>query len=404
VKMKWPCLAFNRTVALFALIALLATAPPAGAQNAQRIKLGLLTELTGGGATSGAAANTAVRMAVKEINDRGGIAGRQIELVPGDNQSDPTVAVNEAIRLVDQQHVDIMVGPSLSQLVQAILPTTNKGKVAMVSTAASTQITPQVGPYHFSLSGTSETWSIAMVDYAVDVMKAKSAGVLGDNGAFSKDALAALKRHMATRGLPLSGEAEFAFRSTDMTPQLLTLRRGNPDVILFSVLSPEDFSRILTTLQDIHWDEPLVGAVSVTAMASVVLKQVGPGPFQKTAGLGYAQLTYCGNTPVGQSEYAQFRDRLKAFAPDSYDKFSNSVALTWYDGVYLLKAAVEGARSTDGDKVAAWIEDNASKVHAIVGPLQASKTSHFLFGPKAFAVVDKPYEVRSDGMQKRAGC
>ena len=139
-------------------------------------------------------------------------------------------------------------------------------------------------------------------------------------------------------------------------------------------------------------------------MASVVLKQVGPGPFQKTAGLGYAQLTYCGNTPVGQSEYAQFRDRLKAFAPDSYDKFSNSVALTWYDGVYLLKAAVEGARSTDGDKVAAWIEDNASKVHAIVGPLQASKTSHFLFGPKAFAVVDKPYEVRSDGMQKRAGC
>jgi len=74
--------------------------------------------------------------------------------------------------------------------------------------------------------------------------------------------LVALKRHMATRGLPLSGEAEFAFRSTDMTPQLLTLRRGNPDVILFSVLSPEDFSRILTTLQDIHWDEPLVGAVA----------------------------------------------------------------------------------------------------------------------------------------------
>jgi ABC-type branched-subunit amino acid transport system substrate-binding protein len=297
-----------------------------------------------------------------------------------------------------------MIGPSLSQLALAVVPVTNKEKVPLVTTAASTQLTPEVGPYHFSMSATSVDWATAMVDYAVDTAKAKSGAVLGDNGAFSKDAAAALKRHMAERNLSLTGEEEYAFRTTDMTPQMLSLRRSNPDLILFSVTSPEDFARILTTLGDINWDVPLVGAVSVTAMAAAVVKQVGTDPLRHTSGLGYLGLTYCGDAPLGQSDYAKFQERLKAFSPETYDKIPHGVALFWYDGVYILKAAIEGAGTTQGDKVAAWLEENGSSVHAIIGPLQPSKARHFLLGPKALAIVERPYEFRADGLQKRAGC
>jgi ABC-type branched-subunit amino acid transport system substrate-binding protein len=393
-----------RNIAAALSFALLGAAVHPAAAQKEPIKLGLLAELTGGGAASGAATNWGVRLAVKEINDRGGILGRPIELVVADNQTDPTISVNEALRLIDQQHVDAMIGLSLTQLALAVIPVTNKEKVPLITTAASTQITPQVGPYHFSMSATAVDWATVMVDYAVDTAKARSAAVLGDNGGFSKDAAAALKRRMAERNLPLSGEAEYAFRTTDMTPQMLNLRRGNPDLVLFSVTSPEDFARILTTLGDINWSVPLVGAISVSVMAAAVVKQVGPAAFGRTTGLGYSGLTYCSNQPVGESEFAKFETRLKAFAPDVYDRIPKGVTLFWYDGVYVLKAAIEGAGTTQGDKVAAWLENNGSSVHAIVGPLQPSKTSHFLLGPKSLTVVERPYELRADGMQKRAGC
>ena len=81
----------------------------------------------------------------------------------------------------------------------------------------------------------------------------------------------------------------------------------------------------------------------------------------------------------------------------------NSASYTC-NAVYVLKAAVEGAKTFDAAKVAEWLEANASKLTSLSGPLSASKATHHLLGPNAIAGVERPYEVRSDGLQKRAGC
>src|SRR5690606_17792100 len=108
----------------------------------ERLKFGALTEITGGAAQLGANALAGYRLAIKEINESGGILGKQVDLVIGDNQTDPTHAVSEATRLVAQERIMALVGPSLSQLALAVMPITTKANILQISTAGSTLATP----------------------------------------------------------------------------------------------------------------------------------------------------------------------------------------------------------------------------------------------------------------------
>src|SRR4051812_24602477 len=82
---------------LFASTALIAL--PALAQSTEPIKIGTLFSMTGFGAVVGASSMTALNMSLKDINDAGGIMGRKVVVVQGDDQSDATIAVGEAKRL-----------------------------------------------------------------------------------------------------------------------------------------------------------------------------------------------------------------------------------------------------------------------------------------------------------------
>src|SRR4051794_22371483 len=90
--------------------------------QAQRapIKMGAMIPLTGGGATVGESAQIAVELAVRNINAAGGIAGRPIQLVIADYQTDATAGVSEIKRLVYQEKVELMVGPTYSQVTLAV--------------------------------------------------------------------------------------------------------------------------------------------------------------------------------------------------------------------------------------------------------------------------------------------
>ena len=73
-----------------------------------------------------------------------------------------------------------------------------------------------------------------------------------------------------------------------------------------------------------------------------------------------------------------------------------------YDGVYILKDAVEATKSFDGATIAAWMEKNAGSVKSRTnGPLAASADNHFLVGPDAIVFVNRPDQKRADGAALR---
>src|SRR5262245_54803004 len=97
-----------------ALVAGALVATPVAAQ--EPLRFGLFIEVTGGGAGPGEAAQLAAQVAVRDINAMGGIAGRKLEAVLADTQSDPTVGVGEIKRLVLQEKVAFVAGPLFSQV------------------------------------------------------------------------------------------------------------------------------------------------------------------------------------------------------------------------------------------------------------------------------------------------
>ncbi len=382
-----------------------AFAGPLSAQSKEPIKLGILTAFTGSDAISGRNGAIGVKMAVDEINKAGGILGRQLVIVQGDDQSDPTAAVNEARRLATQEKVELLFGPQSSQRTLAVLPVLNETKIAQIATSGSLDLTPQKGPYMFTVQSNAADQGYHMAHYVTDTLKAKTVGILTDNGAQALSGVAYIKKELEAGGAKVTGVQEFPFRSEDKTAQLLSLKSGNPEALIIWANTPEDLGVLLNNLSDIGWDDvPLAGPNATVMQASGAAKIADKALFEKVAGVAYRGWTYCPGDDVVNSPYVKFKERLKAANPDSYKDLLPAIVGYSYDGIMILKAAVEATGGTDPEKIRVWIENNADKVPTVSGPMKASAESHFLAGKEVMTPIVNPLNTNEQGLFMRADC
>jgi branched-chain amino acid transport system substrate-binding protein len=375
---------------------------PAAAQ-APPIKLGEFLDMTGGGATAAESAKLGVDIAVAQINAAGGIGGRHIDVVTADTQTDPTVGVGEIKRLVQQDKIDAVVGPVISQVLLAALPVLNEAKIPELGATGSEAITPQLAPYYFSLLINAASQAQAVLNQAQNALKAKSGAIISDSGAQSKSFVESMKKEMAARGMTLTGVQEYQYRATDMAPQLLALKRGNPDTLFLFASSGEDAGNILSGRDELSWNPKITGNYTVGTFADQMIKVAGKDALHDTTGLNYTAFTYCDPKQLPKP-FTDFVARAKAFNADAAARLSMLFAATFYDGVFLLKDAIEGSGGkTDGPTITAWIEANASKHTGVLGSLSPSATSHFLVGADALSAV-YPDRILGGGLQQRYGC
>jgi branched-chain amino acid transport system substrate-binding protein len=382
----------------------MAIVPSAQAQD-QTIKVGEFLDITGGGASAAEAARLGIELAIQEINQGAGIAGRKVQLFTSDTQTDPTVGVGEIKRLILQDKVNLVFGPLISQVLLAALPVMNDAKVPAVGSTGSDQITPQNGPYDFSVLINADGQAKAMVAQAEQVLHAKSAAIISDSGAQSKSFVESMKRELAARDIKLTGTQEYQYRAVDMAPQLLNLKRGNPDTLILFASSGEDVGNVLKSLDDLGWTVKVTGNYTVATFADAAIRIAGKEAFTKfdVTGMAYRAFTYCKADELPKP-YLDFVAKAKAFKPVESARLSLPFAAIMYDAVGLFKDAVEAnGGKTDGPTIAAWIEANAGRHTGILGPLNGSTTSHFLVGPNALTAV-YPARLLDAGMQQRYGC
>jgi len=371
-----------------------------------RIKIGALVGLSGPGAGAAFSSATGIRLAIKDINDAGGILGRPVDLVLGDDQSDASQAVNEARRLTSVEKVHVIFGPAYTQTALAVAPILTAAKTLSIGTPASSAYNATVAPYGFSTYFSTTSYSKAMVDYAADVLKAKKIALISDNGGQSKDAAANIQRMASERGLIVVGTQQHDFNAPDVTPQLLSLKRGEPDALLQVSSLGEDGGLIFKTVHDMNWTVPIVSSSAGQSMAQV-LKAGGPNIFSSgtIAAATLKAFTYCPGDKEGATMLPQFATRLKAFLGKDADKVSATSANLAYDAGIIYKAAVEATKSVDGPTLAAWIEKNAHNVVGVSGRFSDPPNgARQLVGPDGLAFAIRPDVVRGDGLTQRAGC
>src|SRR5699024_482920 len=150
------------------------------------IKIGSMFELTGSAAAYGTSMNNAVHMAVAEINEDGGINGKQVEVIEYDTKTDETEAASLTTRLGTRDQVAAIIGPATTGSMQAAIPSANTAEVPIMSPTATddgvlTDSNGDVHPYAWRTSFTNSFQGSALAQFANDELNAKKAVILSDN-------------------------------------------------------------------------------------------------------------------------------------------------------------------------------------------------------------------------------
>jgi branched-chain amino acid transport system substrate-binding protein len=233
---------------------------PRLAGAADPIKVGLVAALSGPSAKSGEGITRGLTIAIDEINARGGVLGRQIELVRRDDESNPAKGQTAARELIDKEGCVTLFGGIDSPVSLAIVPVVNAAKVPFMGVwAAATNITRNgANPnYVFRVSAVDVLVDRALIKYAMTTYSSKTPGLMLVNNGWGESNLGGLTAAAQSAGIKLAGSEKFDDKDVDMTPQLQRLRDAGADtVILVGNAAPG--AQVMKSLQRSAWTVPVV--------------------------------------------------------------------------------------------------------------------------------------------------
>ena len=243
---------------LLAVAAVVMAAPPASAQDT--IKLGLVAAMSGQSAKSGEAIVRGLSIAIDEINAKGGVLGKKLELVVRDDESNPAKGAVAARELVQREKITALFGGLDTPVSLAIVPFANQSKVPFVGVwAAGTPITRNGAAenYVFRVSAVDELVDVALVDYSVAKYQVKKPGMILINNPWGESNEKGLKAALAAKNIPYAGIEKFETNDVDVVPQLSRLKEAGADV-LYLVANVAPSSQVVKSLDRMGWNVPIV--------------------------------------------------------------------------------------------------------------------------------------------------
>ena len=237
----------KRWTVLF-LVAILTV--PLFAQGSGPIYIGAVYPLSGSLAPIGTNCRRGIDFAVEEINSKGGVLGRQIEIIYGDSVGDPKTGMAEAERLITTKNVVALIGAYQSAVTNVVSEVAQRYKVPMI-TAISTAdpITTRGYQYFFRLAPTNMMYLRDMIQYSYDVSQKfnlgyKTVGFITDNTLLGQESLKWGKYWAKEIGFTVVKEIQYSNNTVDLSSEVLTMKRANPDIL---VVDPYISDAILLT-------------------------------------------------------------------------------------------------------------------------------------------------------------
>jgi branched-chain amino acid transport system substrate-binding protein len=315
------------------------------------IKIGVIAENQ---AVAGSSIPLAAELAADEINAKGGVGGRKIEIVAYDDHSSSAEAVRAFQRAVGDDHVNAVIASYTSEVVLALEPWAARLKTLMITPgAASDVITANIAKDYeankYTFHGYLTSSSIARLvcdsakDILIDGYKMKTAVVMSEDAAWTKPLDAAYTKCLPEIGLKVLDEIRFSPDTTDFTPIFNKIEGEKPDVIITGI----SHVGVQPTVQ---WKSsqvpiPMFG-VSSQATNSTFWKDTNGAAegvlYQAVSGPGVA-----------------VSEKTLPFVDAFVKKFGNTpsyAGYTAYDEVYMIADAVKRAGSTDSDKLVSAME------------------------------------------------
>ena len=300
---------------------------------ADPIRIGLVDELSGPQAEAGVLTLKGTRLAIDEINAAGGVMGRQIELIVEDNASTNPGTVLAYSKLVGQGNIAAVIGPLRSTQVQAASPTIAAAKVPAFIGGSDPSLTRVNNPWIFRIRPNDLFSSKVMAEYAVKVLKGKKIAIIHSTdtfGAGGKNALVEALKALGVEPVTIQG---YTNNSQDFTAIVLAIKKSGADVLTSYMTNAPDVGIFAKQLRQLGLTQPWIGSASLAT--DTALKLAGEAL--------WGTYTVSDFVIEANDESKAYARKFRATHNADPDLFS-----AWaYGAVYLIKHAIEGAKSTD---------------------------------------------------------
>src|SRR5262245_43444621 len=200
----------------------------------QSTKIGVITSLTGSQAAFGEAHKNGYAIALDEINAKGGVLGKKLELDFYDDQSKPDQAVQGVAKLVDQDHVPMLIGSFSSESTKAMIPAIIQRQVPLIIPAANADnVLDSKSPWVFRTCAGAADYANTTVAFLKDNGAPKTMAIVYENTNFGQAGMKAMTAAASAAGIKLVAVESYEAKSPDYKAVLQRVKAANPDAIYF---------------------------------------------------------------------------------------------------------------------------------------------------------------------------
>jgi branched-chain amino acid transport system substrate-binding protein len=312
--------------------------------QAEKIKIGHLTPLTGFLGALGAYATLGMRMAEEEINRSGGIMGRQIEVMSEDSVN-PATAATKAQRMLEQDGATVLIGEINSASALTIMQVAARNQKLFMQTGARSDALRGKNcnkyTFHLDIPNSVMVNAVGKALLRDNMVKNKKFFTLTADYIFGHDLLGAAKRFFGANQGNLIGDELIATDVTDFSPYLLKIRQAKPDVVC-SNLAGNQVTTLIKQYAEFGLPYPIVGFNLNTADAWAA----GEGNLSGTwPTVWYHTL----NVPASKTFVANFIKK-NGKPPENH-------AWIEYISFKMMAQAMNAAKSTDTDPLIGYFEN-----------------------------------------------
>jgi branched-chain amino acid transport system substrate-binding protein len=376
---RTPSIRLVALVAALVLTILLAATMPFVARAQGPLKIGFGMAMTGGLSANGKPALLALQIWQDDINKKGGLLGRQVQLVFYDDQTNPATVPGIYTKLLDVDKVDLVISGYGTNLIAPLLPIAIERKLTLIGMFGLANNEKYQYPNYFQIqpAGPDPQTSTAIGFFelaAKQTPKPQTVAIVGADAEYPQNALVGARELIKKFGFKTVYDKTYPPSTVDYTPIVRAIKATNPDVV-FIASYPPDSVGMLRAVQEVGLQPKLIGGGMVGLQFTSVMTSMGP------ALNGIVNYDFWAPEPTMLS-IAGVKEFLKEY--QSRAEKAGVDPLGYYLPPYsyavgqVLAQAIEGTKGLDQQKIADYIR--ATEFNTIVGKVKFGKNGEWAKG------------------------
>ena len=338
---------------------------------AEPVKVGVVLSITGWAGFIGTQMKEAMVAIIEDVNKKGGVRGRPVELYVEDDQSNPTSAVIATTKLVRDMKVSVLMGPSITDSGMAMIPIAEQEQVPF---AVSGPVISPIKKWIFHVTPSDIVNSAAVLEYAVKGLGGKRIAVIHDTANFGMVGMKVFAADIGRyAGASIVIEEKFETSDTNVIPQLAKIKAANPDVLI--IQTPGGQAAVVAkNYKQLGMKTPVTGPPAVTTPE--FLKLAGHIAEESNFTLLAGKITVAeklpANDPWRKNLYEPFKKIMK-------EKYGDSKQITVFhsvahDAIYIVMKALNAAGTDDRAAIRNALE--TTRYEGQMGPYACTPTDH----------------------------